>query len=114
MMKYIHFFRTQIVLLFIPLVQNVLFFIWGVHMIWLKNRFSVKHYLLIATGTLVPMLILCWGCSAGFSVFIPIFSNEKIIKAFTYLYYYLIGLIIGSLSLISEKVMEKILTIEQK
>ena len=108
-MKHIKLIKFQKIILFIPFVNILAFFIWGYNMIILKKYIPFKKYMTIGFLSVLCMLLSNMLIEIVFNAMCNMISNEQVITILFYVQVYLFCLVLGIVGICSEKRMEAII-----
>jgi len=102
-MENIKFYKLQKFVMFIPIVNLLTFFVWGINMISLRKKIKYTRQIVLAFFTFVSAYIGWRVLSMAWTVATYYISSGVINGIITGLYYYFLGIILTIIWLFSEK-----------
>ena len=105
--KNIKFYKLQKILMFIPILNLFTFFIWGFNVINLKTKVKISTKIIIAGITFIVVYVVWRLLSISLMAAAYCIGNEEIIILLNLIYYYLLGIVLTIIWMISEKQFSK-------
>ena len=99
----IKYYKLQKIMLFIPIINLFTFFIWGINMISYSKHIERMKQIALGFITFVVAYISWRILSIGLTVSTYYIESSLVDTILTYAYYYLCGIVLTIIWMISEK-----------